>query len=73
MPLYKVTVKRTTIAGGIHLESGMSVNISCSHFSCPLSQNSGKEVNDAFIRVFGIDLKKAGALNSSFLNVLKIN
>jgi len=71
MALHKVTVKRTTMVSGIRLEAGMSVDVVTNHNSNPLHQNGGKEVNDAFIRVFGIDMKKVGALNGSFLEVVK--
>ena len=36
------------------------------------SPQIGQEVADAFMRVYGIDLKKAGALNSAYLETIKI-
>ena len=41
----------------------MSVDVSSSSFSNPVSANGGKLVADAFYRVYGVDIKKAGALN----------
>lgn len=49
-------------SNGIRLEPGMSVDVSSSSFSNPVSTNGGKLVADAFYRVYGVDIKKAGAL-----------
>jgi hypothetical protein len=37
--------------------------------SNPVSINGGQVVADAFMRVYGIDIKKAGALSMVYLNV----
>lgn len=39
----------------------------------PISINGGKAVVEAFQRVYGIDLKQAGAANRSWLDVVKVN
>lgn len=37
-----------------------------------IAANGGKAVADAFMRVYGIDLKKAGALNSAYLDAIRL-
>jgi hypothetical protein len=50
----------------------MSVDFPSSYGS-PLSTNGGKEVIEAFNRRYGIDIKKANAVSSSYIEVIKIN
>lgn len=70
--LYKVTVKSNLLANGVRLEKGMSVEVSTQ--SLPLSTLQGKEsVTNAFKAKYGVDLKKACALQSIYLDVVKIN
>ena len=72
MSLFKATVKKTAHINGVVLEKGMSVDFASSYGS-PISTNGGKEVLDAFQRKYGIDLKKANAVNSLYIEVVKIN
>jgi hypothetical protein len=51
----------------------MSVEVATVSAVNPITANGGQAVADAFMRVYGIDLKKAGALNSAYLEVIKIN
>lgn len=70
--LYKVTVKSNLNSNGVRLEKGMSVEVSSQ--SLPLSTLQGKEqINNAFKAKYGVDLKKACALQSIYLDVVKIN
>lgn len=70
--LYKVTVKSNLLANGVRLEKGMSVEVSTQ--SLPLSTLQGKEsITNAFKAKYGVDLKKACALQSIYLDVVKIN
>lgn len=71
MALFKITVKKTILANGIRVEKGMSVELASTH-SNPVSTNGGKEVVDAFMRKYGVDLKKAHALSSVYLETEKI-
>jgi hypothetical protein len=72
MALYKVTVKCSSgTSNGVRFEKGMSVEVVSS--TDPISSNSGKAVVEAFDRKYGIDIKKAGRLNHSHLEVEKIN
>lgn len=72
MPLFRVTLKRMKNSNGIHLEPGMSVDVVSNSFSNPVSTNGGQLVADAFYRVYGVDIKRAGALNMVDLDVERI-
>ena len=71
--LYKVTVKNNLISNGVRLEKGMSVEVASQSFPL-LSTRQGKEqVNNAFMAKYGVDIKKACADTSAWLDVVKIN
>ena len=72
MPLYRVTVKQQKVSNGLRIERGMSVDVVTNSISNPVSTNGGQTVNDAFMRIYGIDLKKMGALNMIYLDVQRI-
>jgi hypothetical protein len=72
MALFLITVKQNKYTNGIKLEKGMSVEVSSS-YSNPLTTNGGLEVQDAFFRKYGIDLKKNGGNSSVYLDVKKMN
>ena len=69
MPLFRVTVKQRANCNGVRLEPGMSVDVVSNSFSDPVHTNGGQSVIDAFMRIYGIDVKKAGALNGIYLDV----
>ena len=72
--LYKVTVKSNLISNGVRLEKGMYVEVASQSSSPLLSTLQGKElVNNAFKAKYGVDVKKACALTSLYLDVVKIN
>ncbi len=50
----------------------MSVDVMSQSFNDPLHTNGGQSVADAFMRIYGIDLKRAGLLSGSYLNVERI-
>ena len=64
MALYTITTKMRKHApsGQLLIEPGMSVTV-------PVYFNNGQLVVDAFLRMYGVDLRAAGALNTSFLDV----
>ena len=70
MALFTVTTKRRKICNGIQIEPGMSVQV-VSPYNNPVTVNGGQAVEDAFMRIFGISLRKANALNMSDLEVIK--
>lgn len=69
MPLFRVTVKNVVNSNGVYLTPGMSVNVNTSSFANPVTTNGGQLVAEAFMRVYGVDLRRANALTTSRLNV----
>ncbi|WP_295603814.1 DUF6140 family protein [uncultured Methanobrevibacter sp.] len=72
MPRFRITTKQRKMSNGIIIEPGMSVEVVTSSFSNPVSTNGGQAVVDAFMRIYGVDIKKAGALNTVWLDVKQI-
>ena len=72
MQQYQVTVKQTKLSNGIRIEKGLSVIVVTSSLSNPVLSNGGQLVADAFMRIYGIDIKRAGALNMAYLDVERI-
>ena len=70
--LYRITVKTPKNTNGVRIERGMSVDVVTNSLSDPVSTNGGQVVTDAFMRIYGIDIKKAGALNRAWLDVERI-
>ena len=71
--LYRVTVKTSKNSNGVRLERGMSVDVVTNSMSNPVTTNGGQPVADAFMRIYGIDIRQAGALNMAYLDVKQIN
>ena len=72
MALFKITVKQSKNTNGVRIEKGMSVEVVTQSMSNPVSTNGGQVVADAFMRLYGVDIKKAGALSMVYLDVVKI-
>ena len=72
MPLFKITVKQSKNSNGVRIEKGMHVEVVTQSMSNPVSTNGGQVVADAFMRLSGVDIKKAGALSMVYLDVVKI-
>ena len=72
MSLFKFTIKHSGISNGIRFEKGMTVKVVSQTTSNPLYRNGGTQVSDAFMRIYGIDMKKAGLLSPSYLDVYMI-
>ena len=70
--LYRVTVKNSKNSNGIRIERGMSVEVVTNNITNPVTTNGGQAVADAFMRIYGIDIRKAGALNMVYLDVQRI-
>ena len=70
--LYRVTVKSNKNSNGIRIERGMSVEVVTNNITNPVTTNGGQAVADAFMRIYGIDIRKAGALNMVYLDVQRI-
>ena len=73
MALFRITVKQKVRTNGIVLDPGMSVEVVTQSMSNPVSTNGGMIVADAYMRKYGVDVKKAGALNNIYLDVKKID
>lgn len=73
MPRFRITTKTRKVTNGIIIEPGMSVEVVTQSFCNPVSNNGGQAVADAFMRIFGIDIKKAGVLSTSYLDVQRID
>lgn len=71
MALYKITTKRKFVNGNLLIDEGMTVQVS-SFAANPLYYDEGNDVNNAFLRIYGIDLKPQGLLSTTFLEVEKI-
>ena len=50
----------------------MTVDVVTNTFSNLVITNGGQLVVDAFMRVYGIDIKRAGALSTVYLDVQRI-
>ena len=72
MPTFVITTKRANNTNGIRIEPGMQVKVVTNSFSNPVTANGGQPVIDAFMRMYGIDIKKAGCLNMVYLDVERI-
>ena len=72
MPLFRVTVKQMKLTSGVRIEPGMSVDVVSNSMSNPLTTNGGQLIADAFMRVYGIDMKRIGALSTVYLDVVRV-
>jgi hypothetical protein len=70
--IYKITVKTSKNSNGIRIERGMSVEVVTNNITNPVTTNGGQAVVDAFMRIYGIDIRKVGALNMVYLDVQRI-
>ena len=72
MALFKALVKSTGATNGVRLEKGISVDFS-SLYGSRLGTNAGHEVINAFLRKNGVDIKKACAVSSAYIDVIKVS
>ena len=69
MAMFQITTKNRKQVNGIRIEPGMTVHVVTQSMSNPVTTNGGQPVIDAFLRLYGIDIKKAGCLNMVDLEV----
>lgn len=70
MPRFRATVKLQKTLMEFILRQGMSVEVGMtSSSSNPLTMNGGEIAFDAFMRIYGIDVKKTGILSTVYLDV----
>lgn len=72
MAMFQITTRNRRQLNGILIEPGMSVQVVTRDMSNPVTTNGGKAVIDAFMRLYGIDIKKTGCLNTVDLLVERI-
>ena len=72
MVKYRVTTKHLRTTNGIRIEPSMSVEVITSTIGNPAVNNGGTSVQQAFLRIYGVDIKKAGCLNMGELSVEEI-
>ncbi len=72
MAMFQITTKHRKQVNGIRIEPGMSVQVVTQSMNNPVVTNGGQSVVDAFYRIYGIDIKKAGCLNMIDLQVDRI-
>lgn len=72
MPTFVITTKQAKNSNGVRIEPGMSVQVVTNSMSNPVTTNGGQIVANAFLRLYGIDIKRAGALNMVYLDVERI-
>ena len=73
MASFKITTKHVNNCKGILIEPGLLVEVITQSMSNPVSTNGGQPVIDAFYRIYGIDIKKAGCLNNVDLQVDRLS
>lgn len=72
MARFIITTKHAMNTNGIRIEPGMRVEVVTQSMCNPVCTNGGKVVADAFMRIYGIDIKKAGCLNMVALDVKQV-
>ena len=72
MPIFQITTKKRKHVNGIHIEPGMTVQVVTQSMSNPITTNGGRIVIDAFIRIYNINIKEAGCLNMSDLELKQV-
>jgi hypothetical protein len=72
MAKYRITTKHLRTTNGVRIEPGMSVEVITLTIGNPVVNNGGTLVQQAFLRIYGVDIKKAGCLNMGELSVEQI-
>lgn len=70
MARFKITTKQTKHFGSLRIERGMSVEVITQNNSNPVLTSQGQQlIADAFMRIYGIDARKACIINMANLDV----
>ncbi len=72
MPTYRITLKYSGNCNTIQYEKGLFVDVITLTTTNPVTVNGGTKVQDAFMLKYGLDVKKAGQLNSGAMEVKQI-
>ena len=70
MAKYRITTKYLRTTNGIRIEPG--VEVITPTIGNPVVNNGGTSVQQAFLRIYGVDIKKAGCLNMGELSVEQV-
>ena len=73
MALWKVSIKRSANMNSVRLRKGMSVQIANNGMNPVITSRYRDQIAQLFMNNFGIDLKKANALNSAMLEAERID
>ena len=65
----RITSKHLRTNNGVRIEPVMSVKVITSTIGNPVVNNGGTLVQQAFLRIYGVDIKMAGCLNMGELSV----
>lgn len=69
MPIWKFTTKMKGNCNGVFIEKGMTVEVVTPTTSNPLNNPQGRDqIAAAFMTKYGVDMKKAQSLTSSYLD-----
>lgn len=69
MPIWKFTTKMKRNCNGVFIEKGMTVEVVTPTTSNPLNNPQGRDqIAAAFMTKYGVDMKKAQSLTSSYLD-----
>ena len=71
MSLYRIRTKRRKVCNGVNIEPGMEAQV-VTPVNMTVQVNKWQYVEDAFMRIFGISLRKANCLNVSDLEITKL-
>jgi hypothetical protein len=72
MPIFQIATKNRKQVNGIRIEPGMTVQVVTQSMSNPITTNGGQAVIDAFLRIYSVNIKEAGCLNMSDLELKQI-
>ena len=72
MPIFQITTKHRKQVNGIRIEPGMTVQVVTQSMSNPITTNGGQAVIDPFLRIYSVNIKEAGCLNMSDLELKQI-
>ena len=73
MARFLITTKQRTQWNGIRIEPGMSVEVITPYNINPVLSNGGQLVVEAFKRIYGIDIRRAGIMSQAYLYVERID
>ena len=71
MALFKLTVKTSKTVNGVKIEKGMSVEVVSN--SNPMRNGHNSDFQEAFSEKYNIDIKKAGGISESNLDIVKVD